>query len=155
MRRQNAQMFAAVSHKGEISGAVVKEAESTNGLKRSLVGMTLTFASVHVIVTFISFCIIPISFGQCRILVASMILAQCGCSEHAISVSTCAIRMQPYLMFSVSGTLLLQIPTDTRFLLSFSTNVLEAPRILLDLCVDSFTCTLNNLEAVPPTHWTV
>lgn len=84
-----------------------------------------------------------------------MNLAQCGWSEHAISVSTCAIRMQPYLMFSVSGTLLLQIPTDTRLLLSFSTNVLEAPRILLDLCVDSFTCTLNNLQAVRPTHWTV
>lgn len=29
LRRQSAQMFAAVSHKGEISGAVVKEAEST------------------------------------------------------------------------------------------------------------------------------
>lgn len=85
-----------------------------------------------------------------------MNLAQCGWSEHAISVSTCAIRMQPYLMFSVSGTLLLQIPTDTRLLLSFSTNVLEAPRILLDLCVDSFTCTLERTyKRVPPTHWTV
>lgn len=64
--------------------------------------------------------------------------------------------MQPYLMFSVSGTLSLQIPTDTRLLLSFSTNVLEAARILLDLCVDSFTCTLERTyKRVPPTHWTV
>lgn len=69
-----------------------------------------------------------------------MIFALRGCNEHTISLSTCAIRMQRYLTFSVSGTLLLQIPTDTRLLLSFSTNVPEAPRILLGLFVDSFTC---------------